>query len=62
MQIINHDRFESRILYNRAKNYSNQLERGDKYTLLNPIKRKTIKKAVALYTKASNHLRGMQRS
>jgi predicted transposase/invertase (TIGR01784 family) len=42
MQIINHDGFESRILYNTAKNYSNQLERGDKYTLLNPVIALTI--------------------
>ncbi|MDQ7084539.1 MAG: Rpn family recombination-promoting nuclease/putative transposase [Sulfurovum sp.] len=42
MQILNHDGFESRILYNTAKNYANQLERGDKYTLLNPVIALTI--------------------
>ena len=42
MQVLNHDGFESRILYNTAKNYSNQLEKGDKYTLLNPAIALTI--------------------
>jgi len=42
MQILNHDGFESRILYNTAKNYSNQLDAGDKYNLLNPVIALTI--------------------
>lgn len=42
MQILNHDGFESRILYNTAKNYANQLDRGTKYTLLNPVIALTI--------------------
>jgi predicted transposase/invertase (TIGR01784 family) len=42
MQILNHDGFESRILYNTAKNYANQLDRADKYTLLNPVIALTI--------------------
>ena len=42
MQILNHDSFESRILYNAAKNYSNQLEKGDDYALLNPVIALTI--------------------
>ena len=42
MQVLNHDGFESRILYNAAKNYANQLEIGDKYTLLNPVIALTI--------------------
>ena len=37
MQILNHDGFESRILYNTAKNYANQLNKGEKYNLLNPV-------------------------
>ena len=37
MQVLNHDGFESRILYNTAKNYANQLDKGDKYSLLNPV-------------------------
>ena len=37
MQIIDHDSFDSRILYNTAKNYSNQLDIGEKYNLLNPV-------------------------
>jgi len=42
MQVLNHDSFESRILYNTAKNYSNQLEKGDNYGLLNPVIALTI--------------------
>ncbi len=42
MQILNHDGFESRILYNTAKNYANQLDAGDKYHLLNPVIALTI--------------------
>ena len=42
MQILNHDGFESRILYNTAKNYANQLDRGVKYHLLNPVIALTI--------------------
>ncbi len=42
MQILNHDGFESRILYNTAKNYANQLDRGAKYNLLNPVIALTI--------------------
>ena len=42
IQILNHDGFESRILYNTAKNYSNQLDVGDDYTLLNPVIALTI--------------------
>ena len=42
MQILNHDGLESRILYNTAKNYANQLESGDKYSLLNPVIAQTI--------------------
>ena len=42
MQILNHDGFESRILYNAAKNYANQLDKGDDYELLNPVIALTI--------------------
>ncbi|MFK5975561.1 MAG: Rpn family recombination-promoting nuclease/putative transposase [Sulfurovum sp.] len=42
MQVLNHDGFEKRILYNTAKNYSQQLEKGDKYHLLNPVIALTI--------------------
>ena len=42
MQILNHDGFESRILYNTAKNYANQLDKGSKYNLLNPVIALTI--------------------
>ncbi len=53
MQIINHDGFESRILYNTAKNYANQLECGDKYTLLNPVIALTIVNFKMFETKKS---------
>jgi len=42
MQILNHDGLESRILYNTAKNYSNQLDKNNRYTLLNPVIALTI--------------------
>jgi len=42
MQVLNHDGFESRILYNTAKNYANQLDIGNAYTLLNPVIALTI--------------------
>lgn len=37
MQILNHEGFEKRVLYNAAKNYSAQLQKGDTYHLLNPV-------------------------
>jgi len=37
MQVLNHEGFEKRILYNIAKNYSAQLNKGEDYNLLNPI-------------------------
>jgi predicted transposase/invertase (TIGR01784 family) len=37
MQILNHEGFEKRVLYNAAKNYSIQLQKGDSYHLLNPV-------------------------
>ena len=37
MQVLNHQGFEKRVLYNAAKNYSVQLQKGDDYTLLNPV-------------------------
>ncbi len=37
MQVLNHKGLEKRILYNAAKNYSIQLEKGEDYTLLNPV-------------------------
>ncbi len=37
MQIVNHDGFEKRILYNACKSYSMQLVKGDQYHLLNPV-------------------------
>ena len=37
MQILNHEGFEKRVLYNAAKNYSLQLKKGDAYHLLNPV-------------------------
>ncbi len=42
MQVINHDGFEKRILYNAAKNYSIQLDKGERYDLLKPVIALTI--------------------
>ena len=42
MQILNHQGFEKRILYNAAKNYSIQLNRKEDYELLNPVVALTI--------------------
>ncbi len=42
MQVLNHDGFEKRILYNTAKNYSQQLKEGENYHLLNPVIALTI--------------------
>jgi len=37
MQVLNHQGFEKRVLYNAAKNYSMQLNKSDDYHLLNPV-------------------------
>ena len=37
MQVLNHEGFEKRILYNAAKNYSLQLNKAEDYNLLNPV-------------------------
>jgi predicted transposase/invertase (TIGR01784 family) len=37
MQVLNHEGFEKRILYNAAKNYSAQLGKGEQFHLLNPV-------------------------
>jgi predicted transposase/invertase (TIGR01784 family) len=37
MQILNHEGFEKRVLYNAAKNYSTQLQKGEAFSLLNPV-------------------------
>ena len=37
MQVLHHDSFEKRILYNMAKNYSTQLNKTEDYHLLNPV-------------------------
>lgn len=42
MQVLNHEGFEKRVLYNAAKNYSTQLHSGDNYSLLNPVIALTI--------------------
>jgi len=42
MQMLNHEGFEKRVLYNAAKNYSIQLTKGDAYHLLNPVIALTI--------------------
>ena len=42
MQVLNVEGFEKRILYNAAKAYSIQLDKGDAYALLNPVIALTI--------------------
>ncbi len=37
MQVLNVKGFEQRVLYNAAKEFSNQLQAGEDYTLLNPV-------------------------
>ena len=37
MQILNHQGFEKRVLYNLAKNYSMQLNKSEDYHLINPV-------------------------
>jgi len=37
MQVLNHQGFEKRVLYNAAKNYSVQLDSAEAYELLNPV-------------------------
>ena len=37
MQVLNNEGFEKRVLYNAAKNYSIQLDKGENYHLLNPV-------------------------
>jgi predicted transposase/invertase (TIGR01784 family) len=37
MQVLNAPGFEKRILHNAAKEYASQLQKGDDYTLLNPV-------------------------
>ena len=42
MQVLNVEGFEKRILYNAAKAYSNQLNIGEDYTILEPVIALTI--------------------
>ena len=42
MQVLNVEGFEKRILYNAAKAYSIQLQKGEGYTMLNPVIALTI--------------------
>ena len=37
MQVLHHEGFEKRVLYNAAKNYSIQLNKSEDYHLLNPV-------------------------
>lgn len=37
MQVLNVKGFEKRVLHNAAKQYSQQLKRGEDYTLINPV-------------------------
>ena len=37
MQVLHYEGFEKRILYNAAKAYAQQLQKGEDYALLNPV-------------------------
>ncbi|SJM94852.1 conserved hypothetical protein [Crenothrix polyspora] len=37
MQVLNIEGFEKRVLYNATKAYAAQLDKGEQYTLLNPV-------------------------
>ncbi|SJM93543.1 Rpn family recombination-promoting nuclease/putative transposase [Crenothrix polyspora] len=37
MQVLNVEGFEKRVLYNAAKTYAAQLDKGEQYSLLNPV-------------------------
>ena len=37
MQVLHHEAFDKRVLYNAAKNYSIQLNKAEEYHLLNPV-------------------------
>ena len=55
MQVLNHECFEKRVLYNIAKNYSAQLNSSDKYHLLNPVIAVTITDFV-MFKDIKNHI------
>ncbi len=42
MQVLNVEDFEKRVVYNFSKAYSNQLDKGEKYSLLQPVIAVTI--------------------
>ncbi|MGK7932272.1 MAG: Rpn family recombination-promoting nuclease/putative transposase [Microcystaceae cyanobacterium] len=42
MQVLNRYAFDKRVIYNAAKSYSNQLDSGEGYSLLNPVIALTI--------------------
>jgi predicted transposase/invertase (TIGR01784 family) len=42
MQVLNVEGFEKRVLYNATKTYSSQLNKGDQYSILNPVIALTI--------------------
>jgi predicted transposase/invertase (TIGR01784 family) len=42
MQVLNHAGLEKRVLYTAAKHYAMQLQKGDDYSLLNPVVALTI--------------------
>ncbi len=42
MQVLNKYAFDKRVMYNAAKSYANQLDSGERYTLLKPVIALTI--------------------
>jgi len=42
MQVLNQYAFDKRVIYNASKSYANQLDSGERYSLLNPVIALTI--------------------
>ncbi len=55
MQVLNLHGFEGRVLHNAAKEYSQQLQKGDDYTLLRPVVALTLTDFV-LFPEAEAHV------
>ncbi len=59
MQVVHSKNIEQRILYNAAKQYANQLQRGEDYHLLNPVIALTLVDFV-LFDDIASHLSRFQ--
>jgi predicted transposase/invertase (TIGR01784 family) len=59
MQVVHSKNIEQRILYNAAKQYANQLQRGEDYHLLNPVIALTLVD-FSLFDDISSHISRFQ--